>query len=85
LAVGLMMLPAFAARFWTETLSGLMISATVIGFLSSLIGIIGSYHLGTPTGPSIILASGMIYSLSILFGYRSGLVLRLMPRRHFTR
>lgn len=84
LSVGLMMLPAFAARFWTETLSGLMMAATGIGFLSSLAGIIASYHLGTPTGPTIILASGLIYFASILFGYRNGLILRSIPRRHLT-
>lgn len=85
LAVGLMMLPAFAARFWTETLAGLILTATGIGFLSSLIGITGSYHLGTPTGPTIILASGLIYILSILFGYRNGLILHVIPRAHLAR
>ena len=85
LAVGLIMLPAFAARFWTETLIGMMASATGIGFASSMIGIIGSYHIGTPTGPTIILSCGAIYLLSILFGYRSGLLLRLTSRPHLTR
>lgn len=85
LAVGLMMLPAFAARFWTDTLTGLMIWATGIGFSSSLIGIISSYHLDTPTGPTIILASGVIYLASIFIGRRSGLLMRLIPRRHLIR
>lgn len=85
LAVGLMMLPAFAARFWTQTLTGMMASATTIGLLSSLIGIIASYHVGTPTGPTIILSCGVIYLFSILFGYRDGLVMRLISRSHFAR
>lgn len=85
LAVGLMMLPAFAARFWTDTLTGLMIWATGIGFSSSLIGIISSYHLDTPTGPTIILASGVMYLASIFIGRRSGLLMRLIPRRHLIR
>lgn len=85
LAVGLMMLPAFAARFWTETLAGMMVSATCIGLLSSLIGIIASYHIGTPTGPTIILSCGAIYLFSILFGYRDGLVTRLTSRSHLAR
>lgn len=84
LSVGLMMLPAFAARFWTETLSGLIMIATGVGFLSSVTGIIASYHLGTPTGPTIILASGLIYIVSILFGHRNGLIVRFIPRPHFT-
>lgn len=85
LAVGLIMLPAFAARFWTETLIGMMASATGIGFVSSLIGIIGSYHIGTPTGPTIILSCGVIYLFSILFGYRSGLLVRFASRPHLAR
>ena len=85
LSVGLMMLPAFAARFWTEKLSGLMIVSVGFGFLSSLIGIIASYHLNTPTGPTIILASGGLYLASLLFGQQSGMILKIMRRPHFAR
>ena len=82
LSVGLMMLPAFAARFWSSTLEGMMAVATLLGIGSCCIGIILSYHAGTPTGPTIILSAGGIYLLSILFGQRNGLILRLMPRKH---
>ncbi len=85
LSVGLMMLPAFAARFWTEKLTGLMITSVGFGFLSSIIGIISSYHLNTPTGPTIILASGGLYLASLLFGQRSGLILKIMRRPHLAR
>lgn len=85
LAVGLMMLPAFAARFWAETLAGMMASATGIGLLASMIGIIASYHLGTPTGPTIILSCGAIYLISILIGYRNGVLMRLASRPHYAR
>ncbi len=82
LSVGLMMLPAFAARFWTSTLEGMIATATLIGFISSYLGIIASYHAGTPTGPTIILCAGVIYLLSILIGRRNGLLLRFIPRKH---
>lgn len=85
LAVGLMMLPAFAARFWAETLVGMMAGATGIGLLASLAGIIISYHVGTPTGPTIILACGVIYAVSIFFGFRNGISSRFIYRRHVTR
>lgn len=85
LAVGLMMLPAFAARFWTETLAGMIASATGIGLVASVIGMISSYHLGTPTGPTIILSCGVIYLFSLIFGYRNGVILRFTSRRHLTR
>jgi len=82
LSVGLMMLPAFAARFWTSTLEGMLATATLIGFISSYLGIIASYHAGTPTGPTIILCAGVIYLISILIGGRNGLLLRFIPRKH---
>lgn len=80
LSVGLMMLPDFAARFWTDQLVGLMGISIGIGFLSSVIGIIVSYHLNTPTGPTIILASGTLYLFSNLYGQRSSLVIAKIHR-----
>lgn len=83
LSVGLMMLPAFAARFWSMTLEGMIGCATGIGIGSSAIGIIVSYHLSTPTGPTIILTAGVMYLISLLIGLKNGLLLRLIPRKHF--
>jgi zinc/manganese transport system permease protein len=82
LSVGLMMVPAFAARFWSSTLDGTILTATLIGMISSGVGIVISYHAGTPTGPTIILSAGGLYIFSILFGRRNGLFLRLLPRKH---
>ena len=82
LAVGIMMLPAAAARFWAIELDGMIIAATLTAMLASLIGLIVSYHSGLPTGPVIILATGCLYALSLLFGPQGGLVSRLVPRVH---
>ncbi len=82
LAVGLMMLPAVAARFWCRGIGMLIVTATGIGMLSGLIGILLSYHSGLPTGPSIILTAGVFYAGSILFGAQGGLLLSLFPRSH---
>jgi len=82
LAVGIMMLPAAAARFWATELDGMIVAATLIAILSSIVGLIVSYHSGLPTGPVIILSTGCLYALSLLFGPRGGLVTRLVPRVH---
>ncbi|MCX7316846.1 MAG: metal ABC transporter permease [Hyphomicrobiales bacterium] len=74
LAVGLMMLPAVAARFWCRGIGTLIVTATGIGMLSGLIGILLSYHSGLPTG--------VFYAGSILFGPQGGLLLSLFPRSH---
>ena len=82
LAVGLIMLPAIAARFWTENVGGMIGVATLIGIVSSAAGILVSYHAGLPTGPTIILAAGSLYILSIILGARNGLLWPALPRRH---
>jgi zinc/manganese transport system permease protein len=82
LSVGLMMLPAFAARFWVVRLEGLIVIATLIGCLASYTGIIISFHAGTPTGPTIILSAGVLYLCSMFFGREGGYLIRLLPRSH---
>ena len=82
MAVGIMLLPAVAARFWAEELSGMIVIAVLIAFLSSLSGLLLSYYANVPTGPAIILLCGVFYLLSILVGARGGLIYRLMPRKH---
>jgi zinc/manganese transport system permease protein len=82
LAVGLMLLPAVAARFWAEDLSGLIPVAIAVAILSSLAGLGLSYHLDLPTGPAIVLAAGALYLVSMLAGPRGGLLRRLVRARH---
>jgi zinc/manganese transport system permease protein len=82
LAVGMMMLPAIAARFWTSDISRLIGLATVIAMASSVTGLLVSFHAGLPTGPSMILAAGAVYLVSLALGSEGGLLARLVPRRH---
>jgi zinc/manganese transport system permease protein len=82
LAVGVMMLPAIAARFWTRSLAGMMAAAIGIALISSVAGLLASYHLSLASGPAITLAAGLIYLLSLAIGPAGGFVRILMPRRH---
>ena len=82
LAVGLMMLPAAAARFWTRQLTAMVGLSVLVACLSGVIGLLVSYHTGVPSGPSIILVAGGAYALSVLLGPIGGLLPRLLPRRH---
>jgi zinc/manganese transport system permease protein len=82
MAVGLMMLPAAAARFWSDRLEGQIVAATLIGIASSYAGLLISYFQEWPASPAIILSAGAVYILSILAGPRDGLVLRLIQLRH---
>lgn len=82
LAVGLMMLPAATARFFVRDLNALVALSTAIAFAAGAVGLVVSYHLGTPSGPSIILVAGLAYGGAVLLGPIGGLASRIAPRRH---
>lgn len=75
MAVGVMVLPAAAARFWMPSIGGLIVLAAVIAVLSSYFGLLLSFHYGLPSGPAIIMLAGVVYLFSVWFG-REGGVLR---------
>ncbi|MCC9620447.1 metal ABC transporter permease [Thalassospira sp. MA62] len=79
LSVGLMVLPAAAARFWSQRVSAMCVLAIAIGFASSIIGLLLSYHVSLPSGPAIILAAGAIYLVSVIISPR-GLILSRLPK-----
>ena len=82
MAVGIMILPAAAARFWADSIGGLVTAAAVVAILSSLCGLLLSYHFSLPSGPTIILVAGIIYSLSLVIGPVGGLIVLTLPRPH---
>jgi len=83
MAVGIMILPAAAAGFWTAGVGGLIAVAAVIAMLSSLIGLLLSFHYSLPSGPAIILVAGIGYALSVIFGPVGGLLAQNLRRKHF--
>lgn len=82
MAVGLMMLPAVAARFWAGEVATLAATSSVIAFASGYAGLLLSYHADLPSGPAIILVAGGVYIVSVVAGPRGSLRARFMPRRH---
>lgn len=82
LAVGLMMLPAAAARFWAGDVTGMVAVATGTGMASGAAGLLLSYHYELPAGPAIILVAGAAYLASLLFGKEGGLLWLAFPGRH---
>jgi zinc/manganese transport system permease protein len=82
LAVGLMMLPAAAARFWSADITLMVLIATVVGIASGAAGLLLSFHAEWPAGPAIILVAGAVYLLSLLIGREGGLVWLASAGRH---
>ena len=84
LSVGLMMLPAAAARFWVNRVLPMCALALAIGFASCVAGLLLSYHAALPSGPAIILSAGLVYLASIIFGTRGVFNTRTRHHRHRT-
>ncbi|WP_295375858.1 metal ABC transporter permease [Pseudacidovorax intermedius] len=82
MAVGLMMLPATAARFWVGQVGGLIAVAALIAAFSGFAGLLLSYHAQWPSGPAIVLVAGAIYLLSLFVGSREGLLWQRLRRPH---
>ncbi len=82
MAVGLMMLPAAAARFWAGEVATLTATSSAIAFASAYTGLLLSYHVNLPSGPAIILVAGGVYIVSVVAGPRGSLWARFLPRRH---
>ncbi|MEO0989430.1 MAG: metal ABC transporter permease [Pseudomonadota bacterium] len=81
MAVGIMILPAAASRFWAAGIGGLILTAIIVAVLSSLTGLLLSYHYSLPSGPAIILLAGVAYGLSVIFGPVGGLAAQALQRR----
>jgi zinc/manganese transport system permease protein len=82
LAVGIMMLPAFIARFWARDLSAMIAVAIGSAALSGYAGLVISQAVSLPAGPTVILAAGALYLFSVLIGPVGGIIWLAMPRRH---
>jgi len=82
MAVGLMILPAAAARFWAQGIGGMIGVAVLVAVTSSVTGLLLSYHASLPTGPAIILTAGLVYLLSMIAGPVGGILARVRPRPH---
>lgn len=68
MALGMMMLPAVSARLWARHVWSLFAASSTFALVSGYCGLLLSYHVGWPSGPSIILIAGLIYVFSLVFG-----------------
>lgn len=74
MSVGLMMLPAIAARHWSNSLSGQIAASVLIAVVSSVVGLLLAFNLDLPAGPAIILTAGAAWIASITAGPHTSLL-----------
>jgi zinc/manganese transport system permease protein len=82
LAVGLMILPAGIARFWSRDITGMICIAVVSAIVAGYAGLVLSFQTKVPSGPAIILVATLLYMASVLFGSVGGVIRQMFPGRH---
>ncbi|TWT89341.1 metal ABC transporter permease [Stieleria varia] len=86
LMIALLVIPAAAARFWTEEMSWMSVYATVIGLIGSVCGAtLSAVFPRLPSGAMIVLVCSFFFFLSMLFGRSRGVVFRWLRRRRLNR
>jgi zinc/manganese transport system permease protein len=77
MSVGLMMVPAVAARHFSARLSGQVRAAIAMAALSSVLGLLLSFHADVPAGPAIVLCAGLQWLVGLLLGPHASLRARI--------
>ena len=71
MVVGIMILPAAAAHFWSAQVSSIIFLSVLFAIASSIVGLLVSYHANLPSGPAVILSAGGFYVISMLLGTKN--------------
>ena len=84
LAVGMMILPAAAARLWVRRLLPMMLLASVLCATGCVAGLVLSYAFELSSGPAIVLCLGVLYLGSVLVAPRGALMPSRRPAKHLS-
>jgi ABC-type Mn2+/Zn2+ transport system permease subunit/Mn-dependent DtxR family transcriptional regulator len=82
LVVAMLITPASTALLLTDRLPRVLVAASIIGFLSSLSGLILSILYEMPPGPAIAVTATAIYLIVALLSPRNGFFAKLIQRQH---
>lgn len=82
MTLGLMILPAASASFWTRRIDRMIGLAVGLAFASGLCGLLVSHHLQVPSGSAMVLSAGAVYIVSLLAGRHRSLYARKRKHRH---
>jgi manganese/zinc/iron transport system permease protein len=78
LIIALLIIPAAAARFWTDRLIMLVIGAAGIGAVSGYVGAtLSALVPRLPAGAVIVMVASLMFLISMFFGKRRGIFVRI--------
>jgi zinc/manganese transport system permease protein len=82
LGIGIIIIPATVARFWSRDITAMILIAVVSALFSGWAGLLFAFHAGIPSGPAVTLVAGVLYAGSILFGRVGGVIWQAFPGHH---
>ncbi len=86
LIIALLIIPAAAARFWSDQMLAMMALAGGLGAVSACLGSAASaLFVDLPSGAIIVLVAAGMFLLSMLFGRARGVVPRSLAQRRLLR
>lgn len=80
LVVALLITPGATAYLLTDRFARMLVIAPAIASVSALVGLYTSYYLDTASGPMVVLANGIAFTVAYLFGPRHGLLATRLHR-----
>lgn len=82
LMIAMLVIPAAAARFWTNRLLMMLLISGLIGGVSGFVGaLLSAVFADLPSGAVIVLTCGLLFFLSLLLGGERGVLVRSLRRR----
>lgn len=82
LVIAMLITPGAIAYLLTDRFNRMMIIASVVSVLSSLIGAYASYHLDASTGGCIVVLQAIVFGFVFVFAPKQGLLRRMQLARN---
>nr|WP_026326292.1 iron chelate uptake ABC transporter family permease subunit [Paenibacillus ginsengihumi] len=82
LMAALLIIPAVSARYWTQSFKWMVVLSALFGGGAGMVGTLAStLGKGWPTGPFIVVASSVLFCVSLVFGAQKGLLIQTLQLR----
>ncbi len=81
LLVAMLITPPATAYLLTDSLKKILVLSSLLGVLSSVIGLYLSYHFNFSSGASIVLVAVFLFTLAFIFSPKEGLVTKFLRKK----
>lgn len=81
MALGLILLPAVSARFWSDNIDVIVPLSVLLAVLASIAGLLVSFYVRMPSGPAVVLMAGVMGLVSASLGSHGSVRCYVMEKR----